>query len=245
MNENLRYFENRTPALQTQDADTPQVWYVEDEDLTLFTTYTEDNMEVIPVTDSEGNIELKVVTDCLKFTSTGDSEMRIVGSGKDIKYSYDRITWNKLVYGIYHPIRLSDGEFIYLKGSNKTLYGLQFMMSGSIAASGNIMSLIDDGLCGTGTMGSRCFEQLFKDCSALTSAPYLPATTLSDYCYSEMFSGCTSLTSLTCKATDISANYALSLWLSGISTNGILYVDPSMTGAAWNIPSTWTIQAIS
>ena len=245
MNENLRYFENRTPALQTQDAETPQVWYVEDEDLTLFTTYTEDNMEVIPVTDSEGNIELKVVTDCLKLTSTGDSEMRIVGSGKDIKYSYDRITWNKLLYGINHPIRLSDGEFIYLKGSNTSLYGLQFMMSGSIAASGNIMSLIDDGLCDTVTISSRCFEQLFKDCSALTSAPYLPATTLSSYCYREMFSGCTSLTSLTCKATDISANYALYLWLSGISTNGILYVDPSMISAAWNIPSTWTIQAIS
>lgn len=245
MDENLRYFENRTPALQTQDAETPQVWYVEDEDLTLFTTYTEDNIEVVPLTDSEGNIELKVVPDCLKFTSTGNSEMRIVGSGKDIKYSYDRITWNTLIYGLYHPIRLSDGEFIYLKGSNTSLNGLQFMMSGSIAASGNIMSLIDDGLCGTGTMGSNCFKQLFKDCSALISAPYLPATTLSSYCYNEMFKGCTSLTSLTCKATDISASNCITDWLSGISTNGILYVDPSMISATWNIPSTWTIQAIS
>ena len=58
--ENLRYFENRTPALQTQDAETPQVWYVEDEDLTLFTEYTEDNLEVTPLVDTENNIYVQV-----------------------------------------------------------------------------------------------------------------------------------------------------------------------------------------
>ena len=59
-----------------------------------------------------------------------------------------------------------------------------------------------------------------------------------------MFYGCTSLTNLTCLGTTKQAT-SISNWLSGISTNGILYVDPSMTGEKWNIPSTWTIQAIS
>ena len=59
-----------------------------------------------------------------------------------------------------------------------------------------------------------------------------------------MFYGCTLLTNLTCLGTTKQAT-SISNWLSGISTNGILYVDPSMISAAWNIPSTWTIQAIS
>ena len=59
-----------------------------------------------------------------------------------------------------------------------------------------------------------------------------------------MFYRCTSLTNLTCLGTTKKAT-SISNWLSGISTNGILYVDPSMISAAWNIPRTWTIQAIS
>ena len=39
-----------------------------------------------------------------------------------------------------------------------------------------------------------CFRQLFKDCTSLTQAPELPATTLSTCCYQAMFYGCTSLT---------------------------------------------------
>ena len=35
---------------------------------------------------------------------------------------------------------------------------------------------------------------MFKNCSSLTQAPALPATTLADSCYGSMFSGCTSLT---------------------------------------------------
>ena len=40
-----------------------------------------------------------------------------------------------------------------------------------------------------------CYEYMFKDCTSLTTAPELPATTLSNNCYRGMFNGCTSLTS--------------------------------------------------
>ena len=33
----------------------------------------------------------------------------------------------------------------------------------------------------------------FSNCTSLTTAPELPATTLANNCYSKMFSGCTSL----------------------------------------------------
>ena len=36
---------------------------------------------------------------------------------------------------------------------------------------------------------------MFRDCTSLTTAPELPATTLAPYCYANMFDKCTSLTS--------------------------------------------------
>ena len=35
---------------------------------------------------------------------------------------------------------------------------------------------------------------MFQDCTSLTQAPLLPATTLANSCYFSMFQGCTSLT---------------------------------------------------
>lgn len=42
--------------------------------------------------------------------------------------------------------------------------------------------------------GTSCYDGMFKDCTTLTYAPTLPATTLNNDCYREMFYGCTSLT---------------------------------------------------
>ena len=45
------------------------------------------------------------------------------------------------------------------------------------------------------TLATDCYYEMFYGCTSLTSAPKLPATTLANYCYHEMFYGCTSLTS--------------------------------------------------
>ena len=69
----------------------------------------------------------------------------------------------------------------------------QFVMTGKIAASGNIQYLLDK----TGELLSVydfCYSFLFEDCTSLTTAPELPATTLATNCYENMFQGCTSLT---------------------------------------------------
>ncbi len=61
----------------------------------------------------------------------------------------------------------------------------------TVAASGDIRTLVDyenytsDAL---DTSNAR-FCDLFRNCAVLTSAPALPATTLTDYCYSKMFWG--------------------------------------------------------
>ena len=68
-----------------------------------------------------------------------------------------------------------------------------FSMSGSIAASGNVMSLVDKDCKATTIPCEYCFCKLFENCTALTSAPELPAATLAANCYKNMFSGCTGL----------------------------------------------------
>lgn len=91
------------------------------------------------------------------------------------------------------------GDKALLKGTNPNGFTsgdwsyTQFVMTGSIAASGSVMSLVD----GVGTSvvipSNYCFRSLFFDCSSLTQAPELPATQLMEYCYDYMFSNCTNL----------------------------------------------------
>ena len=142
-------------------------------------------------------------TDWLCFTSTGDSTIAMSVTGTvdplpSLEYSKDGSTWTAFVIGTT-TVDLADGEKVYFRGDNTTfaLAGsnyIQFTLTGSIAASGNIMSLVDK-TCESKTIpADSCFKSLFMGCSALTSAPELPATTLTVGCYASMFQGCTSLT---------------------------------------------------
>ena len=71
-------------------------------------------------------------------------------------------------------------------------------MTGKIAASGNVNSLLeeDEDIARTMSLAGKdfCYESMFDNCTSLTQAPELPATTLADGCYYGMFSSCTSLT---------------------------------------------------
>ena len=43
------------------------------------------------------------------------------------------------------------------------------------------------------SLAQNCYCMMFYDCEALTTAPALPATSLAEWCYKSMFSGCTNL----------------------------------------------------
>ena len=47
------------------------------------------------------------------------------------------------------------------------------------------------------TLSRGCYNNLFRDCTNLSAAPELPATTLAEFCYSLMFQNCIALTSAT------------------------------------------------
>ena len=71
-------------------------------------------------------------------------------------------------------------------------------MTGKIAASGNINSLLEENEETARTISlegkNYCYNGMFNGCTSLTTAPELPATTLANNCYSMMFWNCTSLT---------------------------------------------------
>ena len=104
------------------------------------------------------------------------------------------------------PISLANiGDHVFFRagegGNDRFAYNISayryFTFTGNVAASGNIMSLLDasnqsnHSLSGHSEFALAC---LFRNCTSLTAAPSLPATTLANSCYNQMFSGCTSLT---------------------------------------------------
>ena len=91
---------------------------------------------------------------------------------------------------------------------------------------------------------SLCYASMFYDCTSLTTAPVLPAMALVDWCYAGMFQNCTKLNYIKCLATDISASYCTSSWVSGVASTGTFVKAASMndwaTGGS-GIPEGWTV----
>ena len=140
----------------------------------------------------------------LCFTAVGDDAGVTLTTTKypKLKYSTDGVNWTDVEWkGPSIPLSIGHvGDKLYLCGDNpeglsestsKTLY----INAANVAASGNIMSLIDP-TCQTVEIPNKyCFYKLFAGSgNTLTTAPELPATTLTEYCYSDMFNGCNYLT---------------------------------------------------
>ena len=97
-----------------------------------------------------------------------------------------------------------DGEYVlYLRGTGNTVItgsrsNYKWVLTGTdISCIGNIENLLDYETVQSGvypTMATNCYRNMFRDCTSLTQAPELPATTLASDCYYCMFYGCTSLT---------------------------------------------------
>lgn len=125
-----------------------------------------------------------------------------------LEYSYDGENWqpfvqSKSVDGFEPVVLAKAGDKIYVRNQGKTnKFSISldsyfyFKLSGRIAASGNIMSLLDKDNFSTmkELPGENTFGGLFILQSSLVSAPLLPATKLSKNCYNCMFKQCTNLT---------------------------------------------------
>jgi len=131
------------------------------------------------------------------------------GSPTEVTFetSTDGSTWTTYIAGTTGDITLANvGDKVYFRNSSETPSSsfstsdsnyYQFAMSGRIAASGNVMSLMDKTCTTTAfdaTSGGYAFSKLFYGCYYLTTAPELPATTLAQSCYYQMFQNCENLT---------------------------------------------------
>lgn len=140
----------------------------------------------------------------LTFTALEASTVYLAttfGTQPNAEYSFDGVTWATFPRTQSTRLNLTAGQIVYVRGYNPngfsegTSFYTIFTMTGSIAASGSVMSLIDR-IGETLTIpNDYCFYGLFQGCGALKTAPELPATTLKTACYGNMFSSCGGLTS--------------------------------------------------
>ena len=143
----------------------------------------------------------------LTFSSPSGFTLKVNDATKHwdgtLEYSTDASTWSTWNGTTTLSAATSGSDnALYLRGTSNTKitgdnYNYRWVLTGSnIACSGNIEALLDYATVQAGNhpnMADYCYKAMFNDCTALTSAPELPATTLAGRCYQSMFYGCTSL----------------------------------------------------
>ena len=161
------------------------------------------------VTRSTSQIIVVALVPYLSFIGNEDFTLKTYNATKNwdgtLEYSTDTSTWNT-----WNGTEISSvGSNLYLRGTGNTKItgsnssNFRFVFTGTdtlkIACKGNIENLLDYETVSAGghpTMGGYCYANMFQDCTALTTAPALPATTLASGCYVSMFYNCRSLTTI-------------------------------------------------
>ena len=165
-----------------------------------------DDGKVLKVVDGTWSLDDLIPPPYLSFIGNEDFTLKTGNTTKNwdgmLEYSTDKSTWNT-----WDGTEISSsGNTLYLRGTGNTKItgnsnNYRFVFTGTsalkIACEGNIESLLDcrtvkDG--GHPAMADFCYQYIFQNCTSLTTAPSLPATTLVINCYAYMFQGCTSLT---------------------------------------------------
>lgn len=147
----------------------------------------------------------------LKFTAAAaNSYVRLLGSTYQatfptLYYSTDGQEWKPYTFSGRNGKKItlsSVGDSVWLRGDNNrfsrsTEDYVYFNMSGSVKASGSVMSLVDSSGEAEGFRTSEGYDfyRLFYNCTALAQAPELPAKSVPPHGYRGMFNGCTGLAS--------------------------------------------------
>ena len=142
-------------------------------------------------TAKQANSTIKMVkrgsapTVYLETSTTGEE-----GSWSDFIVNSTTITLANVGDKVYFRAKQDNERF----GTHLNAYNY-FVMTGKIAASGNVNTLLKaDGSVLDLTGRDYCYSNMFNGCKSLTQAAELPATTLANSCYSDMFHNCSSLT---------------------------------------------------
>ena len=157
----------------------------------------------------------------LAFNSPSSFTLKVNDTTKHwdgtLEYSTDTSTWSTWDGTTTLSSATSGNKnILYLRGTGNTVItgnniNYKWVLTGSdIACISNIENLLDYTTVESGahpTMATYCYRSMFRDCTSLTQAPVLPATTLTVSCYAEMFRGCTGLTQAPALPVTTLANY--------------------------------------
>ena len=163
-----------------------------------YVTFTADAEQKFKMTTT-GNYDL---SDKFQY-SVNEGDWKTVEKGKEVTFGGDK-----------GNLRLR-GTNPYGTASSWTAFSTITFIEPSVkvACTGDIRTLLDWRNYATVATGQARFCFLFKDCSVLTSAPELPATTLAGNCYDSMFYNCTNLTSAPeLSATTLAGNCYMSMF---------------------------------
>ena len=184
------------------------------------------------------------------ITFTGEtSEFTLQATNKKwdgtLQWSTDLTNWTTLTGT---EAMQSVGKKLYLRGKNNTVFysqgtGVQWQLSAKASCSGNIQALLDYENPPTSMPTDSCYFSMFKNCTNLTSAPSLLATTLTRYCYYQMFFGCTSLTSLPGLPATTLANNCYDGMFGNCTSIKLSTTQTAEYKTSWRIPSSGTISS--
>ena len=97
-------------------------------------------------------------------------------------------------------------------------------------------------------LAESCYENMFQDCTSLTTAPALPAAELASHCYQGMFEGCTSLNYIKAMFTTNPSTLYTEDWVEGVAESGTFVKNSAATWTTTDddvVPSGWTIETAS
>ena len=142
----------------------------------------------------------------LCFTAEqANSSVAMVTTGNapsvSLEHSTDASNWTPFEVGRTTITLASVGDMVYLRAGSggNTKFGTDlsnynsFALTGKIAASGNIMSMLNGSTPLDSITEGFCFCGLFENAAALTQAPELPARVVSSQAYAKLFRLCSSL----------------------------------------------------
>lgn len=164
----------------------------------------------LAVTAISVNAQQNQEPDYLCLTSHGNTSISVnrTYTGYDwkplqLEYRINRNDWQQLSYRQEFDLQnnetiefrcVNSGTNCFSRSNNEYIY-FSTKGTGSVSASGNIMTLIDATGKAMDIPCEYCFYNLFSNCTNLITAPSLPATNLTASCYESMFSGCSNLNS--------------------------------------------------
>jgi len=166
--------------------------------------------------------------------------------------SLDGINWTAYTIGSYITLPEA-GDKVYFRGDNITVseasaryLRFECTVGEGFNCSGNIMSLLDKSCTSTTISNTYCFYRLFYECNKMTTAPELPATTLSSGCYREMFKNCSNLSYIKIGYTGAFGGMPFLTWVTGVAATGDFYYNGTDTTTGISaIPSGWTVHTFS